>query len=126
MPKPRKQTAFKARSYRNYNEKAFLNELNSIDWNARLEGADNMAEAWNDLEGFIHSTLDKTCPIKIIRVKIAQEVRMTPEILHSIMHKDIVLKQALKSKNLADWSLAKLLRNRIKIQIYKAPSIMKP
>ena len=81
-----------------------------------------MAEAWIDLEGFTHGILNKTCPIKSIRIKIAQEIWMTPELLHSIKRKDIVLKQAIKTGDMADWSLAKLLRNRIKIKIYKAKS----
>ena len=114
MPKSRKQTSFKARTYKNYNEKDFINEFKLIDWKSRLEGADNMAEAWIDLEGFTHGILNKTCPIKSIRIKIAQEILMTPELLHSIKRKDIVLKQAIKTGDMADWSLAKLLRNRIK------------
>ena len=103
---------FEGRSYRNYVKEDFQAGLLDADWGEFYEKGDPEV-CWDIMSNLIRSEIDKTCPLKSFKVKAGVDPWITDELLEEIRDKDLLMKRARSTKLQADWTAAKLSRNRV-------------
>ena len=107
----RRPTAeFRGRSYRNFDKRAFQNELAEINWPKFYE-IDEVNKAWEFLLTQITTILDKMCPIRTFRIKNYRPDWVTNELIEQIKDRDYFYKKAKTTGSKDDWNIAKHLRN---------------
>ena len=103
---------FIGRSYRDYIKEDFQGKLLDYDWDQFYNSRDaNLC--WEIMENKIREELNIVCPQKNFKVKEVVEQWVTNEILEEIKDKDRLLKMAKRTKNEADWTRARMARNRV-------------
>ena len=93
VPKEKSKLEFTGRSYKNYNQVVFQNNLLEKDWN-ELYTNNDVNQAWNIMLTNIMITIDRMCPLKKYKIAKAKEPWVTNEILEMIKDKDRLLRRA--------------------------------
>ena len=114
-------TEFTGRSYINFDEEFFQNQLVLLDWTV-LYSCNDVNNAWKIMKTNIISTIDRICPTKTFKIKNLKDPWISQEILESIRDKDRLLARAKHTNNLDDWSIARNSRNEVKNIIKNAKS----
>ena len=110
------KSEFTGRSYINFDEELFCENLVQYDWDHLYE-IDDVDIAWNLFISHIIETIDNMCPLKKFKIKNLKDPWISNEILESIHDKDILLRQAKRTGLENDWKLAKNARNRLNLDI---------
>ena len=105
-----KYTTF--RSYKNFNESAFINEVKKTFMNIHLHDC-NMNDAWIKWKNKFLEISNKFAPIKRMRVKNRNNPWMDNEILEKMYERDYKHKKAVSTKDDTMWSQYKCLRNEV-------------
>ena len=119
VPKEKSKLEFIGRSYKNYNQVVFQNNLLEKDRNA-LYNNNDVNQAWNIMLTNIMSTIDRMCPLKNYKVAKAKEPWVTNDILEMIKDKDRLLRRAKNKNTENDWILVRNARNNVNYQIRRA------
>ena len=112
LPKSSHYT-IKYRSYKNFDEEVFVNELSSAPWDIIkvFEDPDDILETWSKM--FL-DIVDTHLPVKECRVKNKQQPKwLTPEIINAMKTRD-------RHKSLSNNEQYKLWRNKVKRMIKKS------
>ena len=112
LPKSSHYT-IKYRSYKNFNEENFINELSSASWDVIkvFEDPDDILETWSTM--FL-DIVDIHLPVKEHRVKNKQQPKwLTPEIMNAMKTRD-------RYKSLNNDQEYKVWRNKVKQMIKKS------
>ena len=102
----------KTRSFKNFNEEAFLNSLNLIDWNEIVQD-ENLDHACDRFNKILSDILDIHAPIRTQKIKGNSPQWINDELLRSIRERDFLKKKASKTKTLQDWAIFKEKRNNV-------------
>ena len=105
-----KKKSFVGRSYKNYDQQNFINNLQNENW-GKFENDNDPTILWNHFSNRIKSSIATTCPLKRFKVRITNKPSITNELMEQIKDKDRALKRAKRTKNNDDWRRARLLRN---------------
>ena len=92
----------KGRSFKNFNQNEFKNELSAIDWESLLSNTNNGNACFKIFFDKIESLLNEMAPIKILSKReqtLKRKPWLTVGILKSIRSRDILHKEYLKEKN---------------------------
>ena len=91
----------KARSYKNFNDNEFRNELSNMNWNQLFENKSS-EDSFTIFIQKIDKLLDEMAPVKVLskkEVKLENKPWITRGILNSIHDRDKIYKRYLKEKN---------------------------
>ena len=113
MAKTKNPSSFKGRSYRNYNENMFIQQLNDIDWHAFYQCI-SPDIAWSIMENNIMAKIDTMCPTQTFHVKHLKDPWISQELLEAIKDKDRLLSKAKRTNNENDCIIARSRRNEVK------------
>ena len=116
---PTKKASFIGRSYRNYDENVFKNNLVEHDWREFFANEKPNIQ-WDIMLSKIIEVADEMCPVKTYNIKRFKDPWITPEKLEMIRDKDNALRKAKRSRKEMDWNVAKRLRNTCLSKIRKA------
>ena len=111
--------AFKGRSYRNYDQELFQENLANLDWENLYE-CNDVDQAWNILLENIRQEIELLCPLKDIKIKKQKDPWITNEILEFIHDKNNILQSAKLSNLPEDWDNARTARNLVATIIKEA------
>ena len=121
IKKEKTPSSFQGRSYKNYNEELFLQQLDDADW-LKFYQCDNPNIAWGIIENNILKVINAMCPIQTFYIKNLKDPWITQEILEGIKDKDRLLSKAKHSDNQDDWVVARRRRNEVKQIVKNAKS----
>ena len=100
------------RAYKNFNENAFINEVqNSFD-NVDFSN-DDVYVAWDKWKSKFLNLCDKHAPLRKMRVRKKHLPWVDREVLEKIYERDFTHKKAVSNKNEEDWSQYKKIRNEV-------------
>ena len=114
-------STFTGRSYVNYNEQLFIEQLLRSNWDEFYLTLDSNV-AWSIIKNNILFHINRMCPIKSFRIKSLKDPWITNEILEQIKDKDILLKKAKRTNLSEDWKIARRRRNEVKTLVKHAKS----
>ena len=121
IKKVKTPSSFQGRSYTNYNEDLFIQQLNELNWHEFYE-CDDPNSAWEILENNISSVINIMCPIQTFYIKSLKDPWISQEILEAIKDKDRLLSKAKRSDEQNDWITARRRRNEVKQIVKNAKS----
>ena len=121
IKKENNPTSFQGRSYKNYNEALFLDQLSACDWNILYQQNDPEI-AWNILETNVRNVIDNMCPMQTFFVKYLKDPWISQEIMEAIKDKDMLLSIAKRTDRQIDWIAARRRRNEVKNIVKNAKS----
>ena len=113
---------FTGRSYRHFDEDAFLNLLRPHLTQAIMNNMNDVNEKWDHFYTSVESELNKICPIREFCFKKDKPPWLTRDLLELIKDKDYLLKKARKSKLDIDKANARQARNLVNSLIKRARS----
>ena len=113
---------FTGRSYRHFDEDAFLNLLRPHLTQAIMNNMNDVNEKWGHFYTSVESELNKICPIREFCFKKDKPPWLTRDLLELIKDKDYLLKKARKSKLDIDKANARQARNLVNSLIKRARS----
>ena len=106
----RPKESFEGRSYRNFDEIAFVNKLKERNWNDKID-LSTVDTAWDTFITEITAELDKVCPIKKFMVRSHKPAWLNNGLLEQMKDRDYFYKKAKRTQDEDDWNIAKHLRN---------------
>ena len=98
------------RSFKNFNEEAFLNDLGDLDWSGVLN-ATNADVAADIFSSNVLKVLNKLAPCVKRRVNNFNPPWVNDHLLHSIRERDFLKKRASQTQTVEDWESSKKKRN---------------
>ena len=107
---PPKKCTFMGRSYRNYNQDMFQDEIRNADW-TEYENERTVKGKWNQFIKIIRSKIDISCPLREFKIKQQKEPWITAPLIELIKDKDYALNLAKKRNDPQLWIEAKRHRN---------------
>ena len=110
---------FCGRSYRNFDEDLFKENLSDHNWD-NIMNFDDVDLKWADYHQTITNILDQMCPIKKFKISKFKQPWITPQLLELIKDKDLKLRKAKKSKLTSDLVEARKTRNICTKRLCKA------
>lgn len=115
-----KQNAFVyGRSYKHYDKEAFMKALTDYDWSS-LEMLDEPDKVWEIIKGKILAEIDKTCPLKKLKINVLKPEWLSLE-LTEMAHERDRLARVAKCKNTPEsWKLFKDSKNAYNKAVKKA------
>ena len=117
--KTKQRISFTGRSYRNYSQIDFQNDIINLEWNYFFT-IKNPELAWKHLINKIEPIIDNYCPSKTYNITNIKDPWITNELLEMIHDKDYFLKKAKKNGDIDDWRIARNLRNQTKLLVKNA------
>jgi len=108
----RETKIIEARSYRQFDENAFVTDLTDMCWDSVVL-ANSPDEGWDRFLELFLSVCDKHAPVKKIKISNQQPAWITDEYLDLRGQSQKAREKAEKSKSSDDWREAKLLRNKV-------------
>ena len=104
--------SFTGRSYRNYEQEVFQENIVSADWDLfYIEEDPN--KSWLYLLGIIRDEIDDMCPLKKIKIKKQKDPWISNDILELINDKNDLLETAKNTQHADDWQAARNARNLV-------------
>ena len=110
---------FQGRTYRNFNEEDFINNLKNRDWN-KFYGTLDVDQQWSLINLAIRDELDKQCPVKNFRFSKTKPQYIHKDILEQMRNRDYFYRKAKLTQSEDDWNIAKFLRNQTNSNIRRA------
>ena len=98
------------RSFKNFNEEAFLDDLGDLDWSGFLN-ATNADVAADIFSSNVLKVLNKLAPCVKRRVNNFNPPWVNDYLLHSIRERDFLKKRASQTQTVEDWESFKKKRN---------------
>ena len=117
--KLKQKTTFTGRTYRNYSQNIFQNEIKNLEWIYFFTIKDPEL-AWKHLINKLKPIIDRYCPSKEYKIKNVKDPWIMNELLEMIHDKNYFLAKAKKNGNIDDWRIARNLRNQTKALIKNA------
>ena len=108
----RSSKTIKARSYKNFNDELFCNELHDLDWSNILQ-TNYINEAATTFNNNLLRVLHKHAQILTRRMSAANPPWVNDELIDAIRERDFRKKKAAKSGLLSDWNIFKQTRNTV-------------
>ena len=103
---------FNGRSYKNYIKEDLQGELINDNWDEYYTLAD-ITLCWDLILTRVRRYLNRTCPLKVFKVKEIREPWVTNELIEEIKDKDRARREAKRSGSREDWVHARSERNRV-------------
>jgi hypothetical protein len=100
------------RSYKNFNESAFVNEVKTSFLQIELDQS-NVNESWHKWKDKFLQICDKFAPIRRMRVKNRNNPWMDNEVLDKMYERDYIHKKAVSDRDNELWKQYKCLRNEV-------------
>ncbi len=99
------------RSYRNYSQSAFVNDLKNVDWNIIdiQESVNDAVELWEKL---FTDIADRHAPTRKLRVKGRHAPWITANLSNAMRDRDYHKRKAIKSNSEYHWKLYKQAKNK--------------
>ena len=110
------KTNFTGRSYLNFDEGTFAENLVQLNWDYLYE-INDVDVAWDFFISNVILTIDLMCPLRNLKIKNLKDPGITNLILENIHDKDSLLRQAKRSCKAEDWNIARQARNRLNLNI---------
>ena len=109
----RKPKTITTRSFKNFNQEAFLDDLGKLDWSPMLKSTvvDEAAEIFNSN---VLGVLDRHAPLVQIRIRLDSPPWFNEELYHAIQERDYLLKVASRQeKGSPEWARYKKKKNSV-------------
>ena len=110
MTKPKVKSTFIGRSYVNFDEQVFQENLLNCEWQT-FDNEDDVDNAWEIMLNNIRRVMDNMCPLRTFHIRKMKEEWVSNELLEIIKDKDKALAKAKKTGTQADWVRARRMRN---------------
>ena len=104
------------RSFKNFNESSFLNDLNSKDWE-NVEQLSDPNEMWDVLKTLFMDCLDKHAPLRHKRIGKKQSPWISSDLLSKMRQRDFLKKKAEQKGDPVSWTAFKKARNSVNAAI---------
>ena len=114
-----KMISFFGRSYRQYSNETFQEQLRRVDWGAFYKFTDP-DHCWDFIESKINNLIGEMCPLKHRTIKDKGDPWITNEIIELLHDKERAWKTAMDTQNPDDVAEAKRLRNLSKAAIRRS------
>ena len=102
----------KTRSFKNFNEKDFCDDLRRANWN-EVTGAENIDSACENFIKIVNTTTDRHAPKVTHRVSNQTPGWITDNLRTAIRERDFLKKKAAQSQNPDDWDRFTTKRNSV-------------
>ena len=99
-----------SRSFKNFNQEAFLDDLGNLDW-SKVIHADNVDFAVSQFNENVLKVLNRHAPLTKKRLRESSPQWVTEELLEAIKRRDYLKKVASRTKASTDWTRFKKQRN---------------
>ena len=109
----------KFRSYKNFDEKSFLDDLFNVPW-INVMKCDNVDDALQLWQCMFNGVINKHIPKKIKRVRAAPSPWLNNDIFKHMSKRDYLHRKAIRSNDTSDWNAYKLYRNKVTTMIRKS------
>ena len=109
----RKPRTITTRSFKNFNQEPFLDDLGNLDWSPMLKST-NVDEAAEIFNSNVLGVLDKHAPVVQRRIRIDSPPWFNEELYHAIQERDYLLKLASRcEKGSPEWTRYKRKKNSV-------------
>ena len=108
----------KKRSYKNFDEKQFLEEVGRISW-WEVYSSNDVDQAVDIFTKKLTDILDKMAPVKKFQIRSNYAAWITEDTKAKIVDRDLAQQIASDSGMLEDWETFKKLRNEVTSQLRK-------
>ena len=107
------------RSYKQFDEPMFLNDLSNVPWHV-VKNCDNVNDALDLWQSLLCKVVDKHIPKKVKRVRGTPSPWLNSNILNHMSTRDFLHRKAIRSSLKSDWDTYKSYRNKVTLMIRKS------
>ena len=100
------------RSFRHFQENAFLDELQAIDWNEKLQTHDDVDGKWKEFHSTFLELCNKHAPYITVRKKITVSPWITTQYIELARERDFNKKKFNETRDVKYWDKYRVLRNK--------------
>ena len=109
----------KVRCMKNFDQKVFVDKLNSKDWFEVLN-CEEIDKAWSLFKNFFMDVVDDVAPVKEVRLKQKTESWFNSDIFQLVQERDKTLIRFRKCKDSKVYDEYKSLRNKVQSEVKRA------
>ena len=100
------------RSYKNFNEECFLNDLFDVPW-INVKKCHNVNNALRVWQYMFNNVVNKHIPKKTKRIRSSPSPWLNNTIMKQMSRRDYLHRKAVRSNIVSDWNAYKLCRNKV-------------
>ena len=122
IPSKAKQRFVTSRSFKNFDNDKFCDDLNSLEWDT-LKDMSNPNQMWETWKDMFLSVADRLAPMKTKRLRHKRSPWLTSDIRKQMNRRNYLKSLAVKTNNDEDWRNYKSITNEINRAIRKAKAL---